>query len=215
MNDQNERDRPGPGTLDGTFISARWRPGFVRLDNVLTEDIYSLSFLVGEDRSRKPTLSLGYNTVSHWNESISRSSDAGEAKWNYAYWLKNKLAFFGDETDSVVRDAWFAGFVHSRVGKHGRADHSAVESASQQFILIAVSVARQLHQSGVIQNKFGRIAPIIVHELEYYEQIALQAENANPTGVAQEFVDWPAPLLGSSHQGRASVTVGGRRTPQI
>jgi hypothetical protein len=32
--------------------------------------------------------------------------------------------------------------------------------------------------------------PVLIHELEYYEQIARQTEAANPPGLADDFAAW-------------------------
>jgi len=39
-------------------------------------------------------------------------------------------------------------------------------------------------------DKFGQSVPIIVHELEYYDQIAEQTRKANPPGLTLEFEAW-------------------------
>jgi hypothetical protein len=48
----------------------------------------------------------------------------------------------------------------------------------------------QLHADGLIQKIFGRPVAVLVHEVEYYDAIADQAEAANPPGVAADFVTW-------------------------
>jgi hypothetical protein len=37
---------------------------------------------------------------------------------------------------------------------------------------------------------FGKTIPVIVHELEYYDQIADQTLKANPPSAADEFAAW-------------------------
>jgi hypothetical protein len=37
---------------------------------------------------------------------------------------------------------------------------------------------------------FGRPIPVLIHELEYYPQIARQTERANPPGLAADFARW-------------------------
>jgi hypothetical protein len=41
-----------------------------------------------------------------------------------------------------------------------------------------------------LSSKFGKAIPVIIHELEYYDQIAHQTSAANPNGIAEEFVEW-------------------------
>jgi hypothetical protein len=50
--------------------------------------------------------------------------------------------------------------------------------------------AKLLHDEGDIAALFGNTIPVIVHELEYYDQIADQTIMANPRGVADEFAAW-------------------------
>lgn len=51
-------------------------------------------------------------------------------------------------------------------------------------------LARALHATGVINDSLGRPVPVIIHELEYYEQIAQRTEAANPPGLTNEFTSW-------------------------
>ena len=55
---------------------------------------------------------------------------------------------------------------------------------------LCVSLARRLHEEGDIVRVFGRPIPVLVHELEYYGEIADQNVAANPPGLAQGLVDW-------------------------
>lgn len=59
-----------------------------------------------------------------------------------------------------------------------------------QFVGLCVQLARDLHASELIHRVLGRPVPVLVHELEYYEDIARWAEAANPPGVADDFVTW-------------------------
>lgn len=51
------------------------------------DDIYAISFFVYDldDDPDMPTVTIGYNTLSHWEASIEKASDEAEAKWNYAF----------------------------------------------------------------------------------------------------------------------------------
>lgn len=42
----------------------------------------------------------------------------------------------------------------------------------------------------LIKDRFLHSIPIVVHELEYYDQIASRTAAANPPGLAKEFVEW-------------------------
>jgi hypothetical protein len=165
---------------------------------VLVHSIYTLSFYVGDDPDYTYeeteeageygtiTLTLGYNTTEQLekctppNQGIwCMASDAGEAKWNYAFWLQNVLCVIGkkDTESAAQRDKFVASIIPGF-------------DVKQEFVNIFVRISRQLHQEGVIENKFGRAIPVIIHELEYYDQIAQQTSAANPNGIAEEFVEW-------------------------
>jgi hypothetical protein len=58
------------------------------------------------------------------------------------------------------------------------------------FVALCVAVAKRLHEAGVMSKKFGRLVPILVHELEYHDGIAEATRRANPRGLAAEFEKW-------------------------
>jgi hypothetical protein len=62
------------------------------------------------------------------------------------------------------------------------------------FVDACIRIARALHDDRVIEQYFSRPIPIVVHELEYYEKIAVQTRSANPPGLAKEFEDWIASM---------------------
>jgi hypothetical protein len=53
-----------------------------------------------------------------------------------------------------------------------------------------VGVVQDLHRSGEVVRLFGRPVPVLIHELEYYDQIARQNEAANPPGLVDAFARW-------------------------
>ena len=58
------------------------------------------------------------------------------------------------------------------------------------FIEACVRAVLDLHDSGVINQVFGRTIPVLVHELEYDDLIATPNRRANPHGAAGEFFAW-------------------------
>ena len=70
-----------------------------------TSDIYVISLFVydEDDNPNQPTVTLGFNTLSNYEESIDVAWDEEEAKWNFAFWLQNEEYVFGvDETRPIV-----------------------------------------------------------------------------------------------------------------
>jgi hypothetical protein len=179
-------------------------------------DAYVVSFLVydEDDDPRRPTLTIGYNTETRVQQVLAAQpgsellpadapTDEAEARWNYAFWLQNELAVIGDSTHDPVgaqlRDQWIKDsglwFDEPEAAPTDAPDAwDAVEPMAQQitqrFVRACVQLANQLHADGLIQQIFGRPVPVLVHEVEYYDAIADQAEAANPPGVAADFVTW-------------------------
>ena len=46
---------------------------------------------------------------------------------------------------------------------------------------------RELHESGFIQETFGREIPVLIHELEYYYEIGEQNIRANGIELVEDF----------------------------
>ncbi|MGP3987046.1 hypothetical protein [Streptomyces sp. 3N207] len=165
------------------------------------KDIYVVSFFIDneDDDPRQPVLTIGYNTEGQFRRSIADASDEAEARWNYAFWLQNDLAVIGD----LARDPDGAAARHRWISELGLwyEEPTAPEDwmatvgpiAAQieaNFNQTCVSLARHLHDVGVIESTLGRRVPVIVHELEYYEGIARRTEAANPPGLADDFTAW-------------------------
>ena len=162
------------------------------------EQIYALSFYINNeyDDPRLPTLTVGYNTVDEWHASIPNASSSDEAKWNYAFWLQNELLVFGDP-DSQTADIlarWVAdlglGYSDAEEDVDFERCLELGQEITEQFVAAVCVVASTLHSNLTVSRVFGRSVPIIVHELEYYNEIADQTEACNPPRLAEEFVSW-------------------------
>lgn len=157
------RDRSGhfisvKGTLARKYITAAKVTEAMK--KILSEwgdfpaDVYVLSVYF-EDNEADDTSSfyLGFNTE---EEVGFNSTDDDEARWNYAFWLQNEKPLFGEENDVYVR---------------------YIESCGSLAVL--ANAVKQLHKSGIIAEKFGHELPVIIHELEYYQEIAEYNIKAN------------------------------------
>lgn len=172
-------------------------------------DIYVVSLYVydQEDDPRRPTITVGYNTerrVAACTPAPGQkarwpiASDAGEARWNYAFWLQNALTAVCDEESdpegAELVQSWAkkSGFWYSDEEEDRDLDAALrkVEPLTGQFIQIAVGVVKDMHASGEIVRVLGRPVPVLIHELEYYEEIAAQNEAANPPGLTAPFTAW-------------------------
>lgn len=162
-------------------------------------DIYALScwYFSDNDDLRFPTLVLGYNTTRQYQAQLARASSAAEAKWNYAFWLQNELATIGGEQDELLA-AWFRATpsYYSPAEEAAAADHPAQleklyqqgELFNEQFMGVAIQLIQRLFAKGVISDTFGHNIPVLLHELEYYDQPAAWTQQANPPGLADEFL---------------------------
>lgn len=140
------------------------------------DDIYAVSLFVDEDDN--PTVTLGYNTKSQVKESLEET-DEQEARWNYAFWLQNEEFIFGEgKTKKDVMD-WIA--------ENNLEDE---EEITEAFVDVLIQIVKEIHKEKVLTKKFGHELPILIHELEYYEKIAIQNEKANGKYLPKEFVDF-------------------------
>jgi hypothetical protein len=163
-------------------------------------DVYVVSLYVSdaEDDPRRPTITVGYNTERQAADCTPSASDAPEARWNYAFWLQNGLTVVcdddSDQAGAALRNAWAEARGYWYSDEEKERDFYAVlqrvEPLTGEFVRIAVEVVQDVHRDGVIGRIFGRPIPVVIHELEYYEEIAHQNEAANPPGLADAFARW-------------------------
>lgn len=167
-------------------------------------DVYALSFFISDldDDPRYPILQLGYNTetqaraASHGYQGHSVGAVPAEVKWNYAFWLQNSVALTGETgTESrelLEQELVKAGLMYSDEDEESDFDACTplAEAITADFVSKCITIAQGVHRSGVIARKFGRPVPIIIHELEYYDEIAVQTAAGNPPGLSHEFTEW-------------------------
>ncbi len=160
-------------------------------------DIYVVSLFVydNNDNPCKPTVTLGYNTESQVQSTIEFASDEEEARWNYAFWLQNNFFVFGeDETAETVKN-WIitSGFPYFEDDDISLDNEEAIEKTSEitsAFVSILIDIVRDIHELGILTQKFGKELPIIIHELEYYDKIAEQNIKANGEQLVKDFAEW-------------------------
>lgn len=176
--------------------------GLASIDIRITPDIYAISFYVFDvdDDPRCPILQLGYNTRTRVAECTPSASDIEEAKWNYAFWLQNELRFVGEAGTRggqllkellQTRGLWYSD--EEEDADFDRCGPLA-SGITAYFVDASVQIARALHTNGVIERQFSGQVPIVVHELEYYDDIATQTRLANPPGLTKDFEDWIATM---------------------
>jgi len=162
-------------------------------------DIYAVSFYVEDycDNPCEPTVKLGYNTERQYISAVEKASDKEEARWNFAYWLQNSEFVYGEnETKGNVAD-WIIGnempyfpCVGYSFNIPNNVDDASLSKITSEFVKVLVDIVKELRKTRFIKKKFGKHIPIIIHELEYYEQIAEQNIVANSLPVVRDFVKW-------------------------
>jgi hypothetical protein len=181
------------------------------IDVDILPDIYVLSFYIFDldDDPRHPILQVGYNTRSRALACTPAAgqaprwpiaSNAGEAKWNYAFWLQNELTFIGEpdtQGERLLQESLKAqGLWYSDEDEEADFDRCTpiANDISAEFMAACARIAQALHASGIIEKRFTRPIPIIVHRLDYYDEITACTTAANPPGLAHEFSDWVSGL---------------------
>jgi hypothetical protein len=178
------------------YIYTKIKDAILRCAPEVAADVYAISFFIEdlEDDPRRPTLILSYNTNTYWHKSIAHASNADEAKWNFAFWPQTCEAFVGNMEDSTSREEWIKslGLWYSDQDEQDDFERTLDlgDEITRKFLALAGCIAKRLHDEGIILQKFIGAIPILIHELEYYLEIAQQTERANPTGYAKEFSNW-------------------------
>ena len=168
------------------------------IDNISSwtdKDIYVVSLFVYDDCDNpcKPTVTLGYNTEkqvqSEFNEGFA--TDEEEARWNYAFWIQNDFLTFGvgETSDTVKKWVIENGFSYSD-DDVAALDMEETNKITQAFVDLLIDVVREIHEQKILTSNFGKELPIIIHELEYYDEIAEQNIKANGEELVSEFAEW-------------------------
>lgn len=161
-------------------------------------DIYAVSMFVyndGDNPSR-PTVTLGYNTERRIAQKESGVSDI-EFRWNYAYWLQNEELRFGFGDTAEIVKSWI---IDQGLEYHEDLDYEFTEEAeendekiTESFIELLIEIVKEIHEDKILTEKFGKEIPILIHELEYYDEIAEQNIEANGEELVKDFtafIDW-------------------------
>ena len=208
--DNAVRRRQAQGVAEfAEYLYRRALEGLLTLDANERADTYVVSFFIcdEDDDPRLPTLTVGTNTESQVRLATEQPADfvkpnpwwtptdEQEARWNYAFWLQNDLAVIGEQTvdpfGAQLRRSWLEG----RGLWFDSLDHSDAETAreaaiTQAFVELCVATVQELHRSQALDDLFGRSIPVIVHELEYYDAIAVQNREANGEALASGLTRW-------------------------
>jgi hypothetical protein len=155
-------------------------------------DVYVFSLWVSyvDDDPRRPEVWFGSNTEAQVESSLIRASDEAEARWNFAFWRQNQIVVIGGEDwrGAEMFSAWFQyelGRWFTDEDETADPDTTYETCAQMEFHFFRkmADVSAVLHERGVTLGPGGRRIPIIVHELEYHDEIAIQNARANPSEI--------------------------------
>lgn len=157
------------------------------------DDIYAFSLYVEDDCSdeTRPTVTFGFNTLKNYEKATERASDSLEAKWNFAFWLQNEIFVYGmDETASDVEN-WIE--QNNLLDDKDEKTESDTPKITRAFVNELIKAVKEIHNDRVLTSKFGKELPIIIHELEYYDEIAEQNIKANGKRLLGDFLEFCPP----------------------
>jgi len=154
-------------------------------------DIYVYSFFVSDigDDPRYPSLTIGYNTGTNLQATIKDAASAQEAKWDYAFWLQNKLAVIGKDVDSrEFIEEWIENKSLDYTDADEDDDYAACsdkgDKIATEFSNGLVQVVQHLHKKHITK------LAILIHELDYDDDIKKQNIRANGIKRVSEFSAW-------------------------
>ncbi len=161
--------------------------------SALASDVYAFSLWLHheDDDPRRPVLWLGSNTETRVESVVDAASSPEEARWNFAFWQQDTLMEIGGDNDpdgAGVVEAWFKHDVglwftdEDEAADFDRATELGQEMHEALFRGAADAVAL-VHGSDSSVGPKGKPLPIIVHELEYFDEIAIANERVNPSGL--------------------------------
>lgn len=174
-------------------IIKNWNASVGSIDTNTLDDIYAFSFYFhnDEDDPRSPTLTIGFNTNSHLKSEINNASNENEAKWNYAFWLQNEIAVIGTDMDlegKSIINQWILDLGLNYTDDDKDQDFDSYlekgERITETFMRVLIKTVREL----LAQKPISK--PIIIHGLEYYDQIRDQNIEANGDERVKDFSNW-------------------------
>ncbi len=174
-------------------IIERIQKALKEISNKEQDEIYAYSLLVfdEEDDPRFPSVILGYNTETHFKDQVKVALDEQEARWNFAFWIQNQLLELGTNSDkegSPLIQEWIRSQDLYYSEEEEKADFETCmqkgDEITFQLIELLVEVVSSLHETQIVN------VPVIIHEIEYYDEIAKQNLRANGIDKGQGFAEW-------------------------
>ena len=166
-----------------------------KLNSIEDKDIYAFNLYLEyyNDNPYEPTITFGYNTIKNYENSCNET-DKIEAKWNYAFWLQNEIFILGlDETKEIIK-SWFVknnlGYKSYEEFFNDEIDDKLCSKIDKKIKNEIVEAIKEIQNSSIIKKQFNKEIPIIIHELEYTNELAKLNEKANGKFLVNEFVQF-------------------------
>lgn len=187
------------------------------IDPDTIRDIYVLSIYVNDEEDF-PELRIGWNTNKQWHACSPKpgqkagsmiASSAGEAKWNYAFWLQEESYILGgypDDPDSDLKTKWLQekgiDFNSDQLNEGEKGDRLR-ELRSKALWALATELSKRLRKDRRFDSILGGGFPILVHEVHMDGREAEFVHEANPNGEANDYFTWSAinPYTGKLEEG--------------
>lgn len=177
--------------MDGLakFFYDSIKPAIEKLNDDIRKDVYvytlSISYQYGD--YRLPIISLGYNTNAQVATMQSKAASARDARWNYSFWLRNKLISIGEGKESVNLTNWIKkSGLHYTDSEEERDYNACLEKAEKitfNIVDALIAVVKQLKADGLQ-------LPTIIHALEYFEESKAWNIAANGETAISEYIEW-------------------------
>lgn len=167
------------------------------------EGIYAISFFVYANEAFEYK---GYSNVTEFCVSYNTENDCKDAeelseeRWNYAFWRQNEIPIIQADDQDEGMQILFAWYQEKNIQNIGYEDYNACYDEQMRYIgkgpagyyeLLSevTAVAKELQESGFIEEQFGAPIPILIHDLEYPWYVIEACEKANPKGQADQFLE--------------------------
>ena len=170
------------------------------------DDLYLISVYVDlEEGSHIPEIRIGYNTDSQFKKCCPRQGDkpgpitassAGEARWNYPFWIRDEVNIFGDfedeDKDRALKERWMRShqfwFTEDEFDEYDDECEKLDKLCGKRLWELATHCGLQLREAAVAQKLFDKDLPILVHECHLDGTEERFVRLANPDGQADDYL---------------------------
>lgn len=166
------------------------------------EDVYTVSFFVESNSSYEyngienvSQFCISYNT----EDACPGAGIYDEERWNYAFWLQDETPIIDTDNSTGLTEMLFMWYEENGITNIGYEDEEAAYDENGIYIgkgpaghcellILAAKAGRRIQEEGLLEKKYGKPIPIIVHGLEYAWYDIEATRMANPHNEAKDFL---------------------------